>query len=318
MINNDVLRVINANGAGDGALRKFYYYMENNSGCTLHEICEDQHLMNSLGVGPQVARNIYNEKESAARLQEELACNNIDMCWLGDDEFPKGIRALKSGNIPAVLFYKGNFELVDKKCVGFTGSRKVSDLGIRITEESAKQLSKEGATVVSGYAKGVDMTAHRTALQEGGNTIFVLVEGLLKNKVKGEVKELLNDKNHLFVSQFIPNLTWSASNAMKRNNTIVGLSDAMILIESGMEGGTFNAGQQSLKNGKKLFVVDYMTPKPTAEGNSYFISMGGIPVRGDRMGNPVLNKVCLTLEQESAKRTYERYRQYAQMTLELL
>ncbi len=309
-----MLRVINANGAGDGVLRKFYYYMENNSGCTLHEICENQNLMCSLGVQSQVAQNIYNTKENAARLQEELACNNIDMCWLGDEEFPEGIRELKAGNIPAVLFYKGNFELVDKKCVGFTGSRKVSDSGIRITEESAKQLSKEGVTVVSGYAKGVDMTAHRTALQEGGSTIFVLVEGLLKNKIKGEVKELLNDKNHLFVSQFVPSLTWSASNAMKRNNTIIGLSDAMMLIESGMEGGTFNAGEQSLKNGKKLFVVDYMSPKATAEGNPYFISKGGIPIRGDKEGRPILNKVYLALEQQRAIRRYESY---AQLSLKL-
>ena len=58
MINSEVLRVINAQGAGDGVLRKFYYYSKNNSGCTLHEICEDQKLMCSIGVAPQVAQNI--------------------------------------------------------------------------------------------------------------------------------------------------------------------------------------------------------------------------------------------------------------------
>ena len=310
MINSEVLRVINAQGAGDGILRKFYYYSKNNSGCTLHEICEDQKLMCSLGVASRVAQNIYAAKESALRLQDELVQNDIGMCWLDDEEFPEGLLDLRVGSVPTVLFYRGNFELVNQKCVGFTGSRKVSDTGIRITADSAKQLSDKGITVVSGNAKGVDITAHRAALQEGGSTIFVLAEGMLKHRAKGEVKELLNDKNHLFVSQFHPNLTWSAANAMKRNNTIIGLSDVMVMIESGMDGGTFHAGEQSIKNGKKLFVVEYMVPKPTAEGNPYFIEKGGIPLRGDRQGKPVLGEVYKSLSME------RRIQSYAQLMLE--
>ena len=85
---------------------------------------------------------------------------------------------------------------------------------------------------------------------------------------------------------------------MKKNNTIIGLSDAMMLIESGMDGGTFNAGQQSLKNDKPLFVVEYGVPKPTAEGNKYFIDRGGVPIRGDKNGKPILKKVYATLEKE--------------------
>lgn len=304
MTNTDVLRVMNAQGAGDGILRKFYYYTKNNKGCTLREVCEDHKLMCSLGVNPQVAQNIYDAKESAQRLQDELIQNDIEMCWLADEEFPEGIRDLRVGSVPTVLFYKGNFKLANEKCVGFTGSRKVSETGIRITADSAKQLSDEGITVVSGNAKGVDITAHRTALQEGGNTIFVLAEGLLKHRVKGEVKELLDDKNHLFVSQFQPNLTWSPSNAMKRNNTIIGLSDVMVMIESGMEGGTFHAGEQSLKNGKQLFVVEYMMPKPTAQGNPYFIEKGGIPLRGDRQGKPLLKELYRSLRMERHMQAY--------------
>lgn len=315
MTNRDVLRVINAQGAGDGVLKKFYYYEKNNSGCTLHDICEDQRLMCSLGVRPEVAQNIYAAKDSALRLQDELVQNDINMCWLGDTEFPKGILDLRAGTIPTVLFYKGNFELINKKCVGFTGSRKVSDTGIRITADSAKQLSDEGITVVSGNAKGVDITAHRTALEEGGSTIFVLAEGMLKHRVKGEVKELLDDKNHLFVSQFQPKLTWSPSNAMRRNNTIIGLSDVMVMIESGLEGGTFQAGEQSLKNGKKLFVVEYMTPKPTAEGNSYFLERGGIPLRGDRQGKPILLELYKNLH--TKERHQERIQRYTQLMLNL-
>lgn len=306
MINREVLRIILSKGAGDSLLKKINEHISNGLPYTLSEICENEQIMCSLGVKEEVAKSIYKAKESALYLQDELYEKGIDMCWIGDNDYPNGIKMLKTGNIPATLFYKGNFNLVQQKCVGFTGSRKVSDSGILITENSAKQLSQDGITIVSGYAKGVDITAHRAALQEKGNTIFVIVEGILKNRIKGEIKELLNEKNHLFVSQFPPNLTWSASNAMKRNNTIIGLSNAMILIESGMDGGTFDAGEQSLRNKKPLFVVEYSAPKPSAEGNLYFLNRGGMPLRGDKEGKPILKRVYSSLEQELPVDNYEQ------------
>lgn len=306
MIDNSVLRIITAKGAGDGLLRKINKSIENGFDYSLEDICDSESLMRTLDISEEVARNIYNAKDSSLRLQDELYSQGVEMCWIGDEVYPQGIKKLKIGTIPAVLFYKGNFELVTQKCVGFTGSRKVSDSGIRITKDSAKQLSENKITVVSGYANGVDITAHRTALVEGGSTIFVIVEGILKNRIKGEIKELLNEKNHLFVSQFLPNCTWNASNAMKRNNTIIGLSDAMILIEASMSGGTFDAGQQSLKNKKPLFVVEYASKKTTAEGNEYFLKYGGVPIRGDKNGKPILKRVYTALEDNDEEGTYEQ------------
>lgn len=306
MINCDVLKVIMAKGSGDGNLKRISKYIRNGSPYSFSEICSSQQIMCSIGINQEVARNIYESKEKALILQEQLYNNEVDMLWIGDDNYPMGLRKLDMGNVPAVLFYKGNYNLLKNKCVGFTGSRKVSESGIRITDSSARQLSSDGIAVVSGYAKGVDITAHRAALQSGGSTIFVIVEGILKNRIKGEVKELLNDKNHLFISQFLPNLTWSTANAMKRNNTIIGLADAMILIESGMEGGTFNAGEQSLKNGKPLFVVEYGVSKPTAEGNTFFLQHGGVPIRGDKNGKPILKRVYSALEQNETEESYEQ------------
>lgn len=306
MINSDVLRVILAKGAGDAVLRKLSYQIARGVPYSLREICNNQQVMCSMGIKLDVAKNIYESKEQALLLKEQLEKNCINMCWIGEEDYPIGIKKLSVGTIPAVLFYKGNYDLLKQKTVGFTGSRNVSDSGIRITDNSARQFSSDGITIVSGYAKGVDITAHKAALQTGGNTVFVIVEGLLKNKIKSEVKELLNEKNHLFVSQFHPNLTWSASNAMKRNNTIIGLSNAMILIESGMAGGTFNAGEQSLKNKKPLFVVEYGVYKPSAEGNNFFLQNGGTPIRGDKNGMPILKRVYSAIENKENDGIYEQ------------
>ena len=306
MINRDVLRIIMARGSGDGTLKKIIKHMSDASSCPLSDVCESVDLMRSFGIRQDVAQNIYECRDAALALEEQLCQNGVDMCWMGEDAFPEGLKKLSEGNIPAVLFYRGNYSLLQNKCVGFTGSRKVSESGIKITDSAAGQLAAAGVTVVSGYAKGVDLTAHRAALQTGGSTVFVIVEGILKNRIKGEVKELLDEGNHLFVSQFPPNLTWNASNAMKRNNTIIGLSDAMLLIESAMDGGTFNAGQQTLKNGKPLFVVEYGTDKPTAQGNRFFLQRGAYPLRGDKTGKPVLKGVYYVLDKSETTGEYEQ------------
>lgn len=306
MINRDVLRIITAKGAGDATLKKIYRSIYNMEEYSLSDICNHISLMCYIGIKQDIARNIYENIEASLKLEDCLYQNNIDMCWIGDDNFPQRLKKLNASGIPAVLFYKGNYQLLQNKAVGFTGSRKASESGIRITDSCARQLSNNGISVVGGYAGGVDITAHKAALQSGGSTIFVIVEGILKNRVKSDIKELLDDKNHLFVSQFMPNLSWSAQNAMKRNNTIIGLSNAMILIEAGLNGGTFNAGEQSLKNKKPLFVVEYGVNVPSAEGNIFFLQHGGIPLRGDENGKPILKKVYSTLDK---KETEERYEQ---------
>ena len=77
---------------------------------------------------------------------------------------------------------------------------------------------------------------------------------------------------------------------MKRNSTIIGLSKAMILIEAGRTGGTFAAGEESLRTNTPLFVIDYAKPEVSAEANPYFISRGGHPIRGKK-GIPCLSGV---------------------------
>jgi DNA processing protein len=143
------------------------------------------------------------------------------------------------------------------------------------------------------------MAAHKAAMENGGTTIFVLVEGILRFQRKRDVVNLLSASNHLVVSQFPPRLTWSGRNAMKRNSTIIGLSDAMILVESGLTGGTFAAGEETLKRKRPLFVIDFAEPGPSAEANPYFIKQGGMPVRGNREGVPSLDKVREVVAKQS-------------------
>ena len=95
----------------------------------------------------------------------------------------------------------------------------------------------------------------------------------------------------------MPESNWHVSNAMKRNSVIIGLSNAMILVESGKSGGTFAAGNEALSLKHPLFVIDFAQPEVSAEANPYFISKGGIPIRGKENGTPNLKSVFSVIEE---------------------
>jgi DNA protecting protein DprA len=192
------------------------------------------------------------------------------------------------------LFVRGNLDLFQLPGVGFCGSRNASDKGLQISHDCARLLAEEHINVVSGYAHGIDIEAHRAALEAGGTTTLVLAEGILHFRLKEQLREVAGKgalSRMLVVSEFSPGLPWKAHNAMARNRTICGLSHAMIVIESGLEGGTFEAGKTALELGEPLFCVEYSEPLLSAPGNPYFLRHGAFSLRRSRDGQPNLAKV---------------------------
>ncbi len=118
------------------------------------------------------------------------------------------------------------------------------------------------------------MNAHCAALAAGGATTVVLAEGILRFRVKKEIRDLWDDSRTLVVREFGPNLPWSVSHAMQRNKTICGLSRAMVLIEARTTGGSIEAGRDSLKMGLPLFAAVYDGSPESATGNEELLRNG--------------------------------------------
>lgn len=297
---NLILQFMQAKGAGEAALRRLLCYVLEYGQDEAQSVCSSERALEyKIGLKPDVAKNIINTKSSALAFADELREHDVRIIWKGSLNYPERLGKILGTDAPPVLFIKGNESLLEAPGVGFCGSRKASDKGIAITYRCAMQLVMDGICVVSGYAHGVDMAAHKSAMHNDGVTIFVLAEGILRFQKKREIADLLSGTNHLVVSQFPPRLTWTATNAMKRNSTIIGLSDAMILVESGLTGGTFAAGEETLKRKRPLFVIDFAAPGPSAEANPYFIKNGGMPIRGNKEGIPNLSNVKEVVKNQS-------------------
>jgi len=293
-----LLQLIHAKGIGSKTIVDIFRTCKEN-GFTIEEFVSLplNNIVQLNGLKHEIAQEIKKVRDNAQRIAEELYRQSISIITMDMVEYPKTLLNVLKQDAPPYLFAKGNLSLLERKGVGFCGSRKASEKGINIAHDTSHFLSEKGINVVSGYATGVDTAAHTAALKSRGTTTIILPDGIFNFKFKNSLREYISDNNYIIVSEFPPKLSWKAHNAMKRNKTICGLSKAVILIESGLTGGTFAAGKTALKLKLPLFVVEYSKPGESAAGNSYFLKRGAKALRKTREGKPNLKNVLKIFEE---------------------
>lgn len=245
---------------------------------TLSEPIEPYYLEKQLRLSLDTKQmDEFNKKESLLNKLESKF--DVRFLVLPDENYPLELKKSLKTNTPPIFSCIGNINLLTKQKVGFSGSRKVSEKGIAITKDCVEQLSANDICIVSGYAAGVDFEAHSNALLHNGSTIIVLPEGINGFRIKREMKNVWDWNRILVISEFKPNEPWMSSRAMQRNNTIIGLSDIMVVVEAGETGGSYDAGLKTLTMNKCLFVPQYGIVPESAAGNNSLIQKGGFPIK---------------------------------------
>jgi DNA protecting protein DprA len=219
-------------------------------------------------------------EEEAESAILELDQHGFQLIALEDSAYPSMLLTQLGDDAPPLLYVKGDLTLLTHSGVAFSGSRHASEQGLRYTAVLVQDAVRRGLNVISGHAPGVDSAAHRTALQAGGVTFLVLPEGALRLTLRPELRDLAAQypQNVVVLTQFPPRMPWSAQTAMIRNRTIIGLADALCVIEAGDSGGALGAGQSALKLGAPVFVLQYPEPLPSAPGNRLLIEQGAQPI----------------------------------------
>lgn len=266
------------------------------------EHLDNQVLQSTYGLKLEAIERLHNS-ENDKELWEKLSERGVHILVRGTPEYPERVNRVLGETAPPVLYVIGNTDILNTSSVGFCGSRKASEKGLQVAQKCARILAEEKINVVSGYAHGVDMAAHVGALEGKGTTTLVLAEGILHFRIKEQVRPWLseNDLNNVvIVSEFPPMLPWKAHNAMARNRTICALSNAMVVVESGTEGGTFEAGKTCLALKQPLFCVEYAQPAESAAGNPYLLQHGAISLRQTKEGKPNLNRLLEIVRSQPA------------------
>lgn len=182
-----------------------------------------------------------------------------------DDWYPARLREI--ANPPALLYVRGHLQ-PQARCVAVVGSRNADEQGMEIARSFGDALARAGVTVVSGGARGIDTAAHEGALWGSGATVAVLGSGI-DVPYPPENSDLFDRVSRgagAVVSEFPPGTPPAPGNFPRRNRTIAGLSDAIVVVRAALQSGALITANHAAKERREIFAVPGDPTNPGAAG----------------------------------------------------
>ena len=179
--------------------------------------------------------------EHLKRADEEMRFaqdNNISIITLADEAYPQRLKACFDA--PLALFFKGNANLNAKHCISIVGTRKATPYAADCIAQLTARLKQlcPDILIVSGLAYGVDIMAHRQAIDHALPTVAVLAHGLDTLYPARHRKEaMLMMQNGGLLTEYFSQSKIDKRNFLQRNRIVAGLSAATLLVESAEHGG---------------------------------------------------------------------------------
>lgn len=193
-------------------------------------------------------------------------------------QFPSYLREISS--VPKELFYLGEPLENYLPAVSIVGTRKITTYGKDITHKLAYELAKQGITIISGLALGVDGIAHQAALDAGGRTIAVLAGGLDEISPQSHRNlaiEILK-KHGTILSEYPKGTPALKQNFIARNRIISALSDMVIVTESAESGGSLATANFALEQNKLVGAAPGNITSSQSVGTNNLIKSGALPI----------------------------------------
>ncbi|MEJ7682267.1 MAG: DNA-processing protein DprA [Segetibacter sp.] len=191
------------------------------------------------GIGEVRAKCIkmFGNFSAAEKEIEFVEKYKIQTLFLKDENYPK--RLLNCYDSPTLLYYRGNADVNSSKVISIIGTRNNTDYGRQQTEQLIYELQNLQVLIVSGLAYGIDAIAHKAAVQNNLPTIGVLAHGfdiIYPSAHAGLAKQML--QNGGLLTEFKKETLPDKHNFPRRNRIVAGMSDATIVIETAVKGGS--------------------------------------------------------------------------------
>ncbi|MDO8967230.1 DNA-processing protein DprA [Algoriphagus sp.] len=187
-----------------------------------------------------------------------------------EQEFPSRLKMQEDG--PVVLFTQGKGDLEFERSVGIVGTRSATTYGKSITRKIVEDLLPYQPVIISGLAYGIDIEAHRAALQVGLPTIAVMGSPITQiyPAIHKKTAEQLQETG-ILMSEYAPGSTMVPGNFPARNRIIASLSDALIVVEAAEKGGALITAEIAYSYNKDVFAVPGNLQSPFSEGCNHLI-----------------------------------------------
>ncbi len=229
-------------------------------------------------VAPEVTIPFVAQITQLRRMQDEQnAMRPVVLCA---DRLPVGIADLPDP--PQRLYLWGR--MPPRPWVAVVGTRRASDGALAYTRQLSAELTRAGATVVSGGAQGIDAAAHEGALDAGGCTVIVAPSSFEKPypAAHADLFQRVVDRGGGVLSEHGRGVSAKRHVFFARNAIMVACSSAVVLMEAPFRSGARNATQWARRLKRALFVVPHPPWHSAGRGNITELQLGGRPLASHR------------------------------------
>ena len=203
---------------------------------------------------------------------------DIQVIDIKSAEYPAKLRDIP--NPPRCLYCKGDTELLRARSVGVIGARKNTVYGKNVAIMIGKRIAESGLAVTSGLALGIDAFSHEGALEADGKVIGVLGSGI-DQMGPWKNRELMNrglENGGLVVSEYAPDEPAHKGTFPARNRIISGLSEALVVVEAGLNSGSLITAKHAAEQGRPVYAVPGNINSQSSIGTNLLIRDGAIPL----------------------------------------
>ena len=293
----DLFLLLSIDGIGPGKFRNLLAKFRSTKNILSADF---QALMNVEGISTNLAKRIQkvsHEREKAEKFTEK-ELNKLEKLGgkyitIWDQEYPSILKKIYD---PPILFYiLGELADSDQYSIAVVGTRQPTNYGKVTAEKISMDLAKQGITIISGMARGIDSIAHNSAIKSGGRTIAVIGSGL-DVIYPPENKKLFYKiaESGAVISEFSLGTKPDAQNFPRRNRIISGLSLGVVVIETGITGGAMQTAAFALDQNREVFALPGNVGVRQSEGTNLLIQKSEAELITS--GDDVINELELKLK----------------------
>jgi DNA processing protein len=228
------------------------------------------------GISLKMAEKVadWQREVDFASEMEMAEKGGVRITTLADDDYPEILKGIYDP--PLCLYIRGELPDCNANTVAVIGSRRVSNYGRKMARHLSESAVMAGWKVISGLAYGVDAIAHHSTVQAGGVTVAVLGGGLARIHPQDHIplaRDIIEGGGAV-ISEFPMKYPVSRQSFPRRNRIVSGLSNAVLVVEAGLESGALITAELGIEQGKAVFAVPGHVDNPQARGCHKLIKEG--------------------------------------------
>lgn len=224
----------------------------------------------------RLAKELYSPElwQRATRIADWCLQEGVELYFIGDDDYPN--RLAQCVDAPIVLYVKGAYrDWSTDIALSVVGTRNITQYGMAMTDKLLRDLRAihSSTLIVSGLAYGVDIAAHRKALELGLPTIAVLAHGfdrIYPAVHRATACEIL--QSGAWVSEYPPGTNPERYNFVARNRIIAGLTDGTLVVEAGLKSGSLITADLARDYDREVLAVPGRVGDRYSEGCNQLIA----------------------------------------------